>query len=122
MVPAGWYRDPSGFADGRFWDGERWTDQIINAAGLTSVGPITTGVDTPPAPGSDYRPAVAASSPPAVAAPKSSPLGSILGGVAIIVAVIALVVALTNDNGDGDSGDEDPPPTTEAPAEPPEGE
>lgn len=28
--PAGWYDDPSGRHDHRYWDGSRWTDQVAN--------------------------------------------------------------------------------------------
>ncbi|MCP4085994.1 MAG: DUF2510 domain-containing protein [Actinomycetia bacterium] len=118
MASSGWYRDPSGYAEGRFWDGERWTDQVITASGVTSVFPITSGVETPPAPASEYQPAASAPSQPVAPAPKASPVGAILGGVAVIVAVIALVIALTSDNGDDDDGEEESPPTTEAPTEP----
>ena len=27
--PAGWHRDPFGRFHGRYWDGERWTDQVV---------------------------------------------------------------------------------------------
>ena len=27
--PAGWYPDPAGQADRRWWDGTRWTDQTL---------------------------------------------------------------------------------------------
>ena len=118
MAIAGWYRDPSGFGEARYWDGQRWTEQIVDRSGATSAAPMASGIDTPPVAGSEYRPPAAAQ--PVVVAQKSSPVGAILGGLAVIVAVIALVIALTNDSDDGT--DEEAPPTTEAPAEPAEGE
>lgn len=121
MAASGWYRDPTGFGEGRFWDGEKWTDQVINSAGVTTVGPINTGIDTPPAPGTEYRPSSGAPAQSVTVAQKSSPIGAILGALAVIVAIIALVIALSN-NSDDDGGEEQPTTTTEAPAEPPEGE
>ena len=117
MAFAGWYRDPSGFTEARYWDGERWTDQVMNGAGVTSTAPMASGIETPPVPGSEYRAPTQPRTEVAPVSQKSSPTGAILGGVAVIVAVIALIFALTNDNGDT-SDDEESPPTTEAPDEP----
>lgn len=33
---AGWYPDPHGGTRQRYWDGERWTDQVADAGGTTS--------------------------------------------------------------------------------------
>ena len=33
--PAGWYPDPSGHSEHRYWDGTRWTDQVSDR-GVTS--------------------------------------------------------------------------------------
>lgn len=35
----GWYDDPRGRHDHRYWDGERWTDQVAND-GVTSVDDV----------------------------------------------------------------------------------
>jgi len=40
--PAGWYADPSGTFEQRWWDGTRWTDHVINAGQPTS-SPLPTG-------------------------------------------------------------------------------
>jgi Protein of unknown function (DUF2510) len=31
-APAGWYADPTGRYELRYWDGSRWTDQGVNRA------------------------------------------------------------------------------------------
>ncbi len=37
---AGWYRDPSGRHDQRYWDGGAWTERV-QSAGAQSFAPIT---------------------------------------------------------------------------------
>ena len=37
--PPGWYDDPSGRHEYRYWDGARWGDQVADA-GITSVDPV----------------------------------------------------------------------------------
>jgi membrane protease YdiL (CAAX protease family) len=34
-APSGWYRDPGGTADQRYWDGERWTDGVVLDGAVT---------------------------------------------------------------------------------------
>ena len=43
--PAGWYLDPDGSGDQRWWDGTRWTDtagDMIEAAEYRHVSPVFT--------------------------------------------------------------------------------
>ena len=47
-TPANWYRDPNGRAELRYWDGEAWTDHVIEMNdGLlfTEVDSWMTGVN-----------------------------------------------------------------------------
>ena len=131
MVIAGWYRDPSGQGDARYWNGQQWTDSV-SVGGQTRSAPMDPAQATvPPAPGTEYT-----SPPPQPTAGQNVTVsssrgggfsvGAVLAAIAVVVAVIALVVALTRD---GNSGDGEPtptdPPATEAPPEtepPPEGE
>jgi hypothetical protein len=116
MASSGWYRDPTGQADGRYWDGARWSDQA-DRRGVTVSSPIDPAhAGTPPVAGSEYVAQRAAETPTVAVQPaKSSVVGSVFGAIAVVVAIVALVVALNN-NGE-DSGDETPTtPTTEAPA------
>ena len=39
---AGWYPDPSGTFEQRWWDGTKWADKVINA-GQQTVSPLPTG-------------------------------------------------------------------------------
>jgi hypothetical protein len=66
--PAGWKKDPSGRHFGRWWDGERWTENVISAERVTGVDPLPPRSEpsifgdgpAPPAP----APPVAAPPPP----------------------------------------------------------
>lgn len=42
-APPGWYPDPSGATQQRFWDGQRWTDALA----APMVTPVTIGVAAP---------------------------------------------------------------------------
>jgi hypothetical protein len=45
MVAAGWYADPSGRHEYRYWDGTYWTAGVADG-GITATDPV----DDPPAP------------------------------------------------------------------------
>ena len=42
-VPADWYLDPTSRNERRYWDGARWTDRVMDAAGNESRDPVTSG-------------------------------------------------------------------------------
>ena len=115
--PSGWYRDPTGQGEARYWNGVAWTDSV-NRGGVTVSVPI--GADQaglPPAPGTEVQ--VAA---PVAAAtettPRRSPLAVIFGILAVVLLVVVIVLLVTDDDGD----DPAPPvtgvttPATAAPA------
>lgn len=116
--PSGWYRDPTGQGEARYWNGVAWTDSV-NRGGVTVSVPI--GADQaqlPPAPGSEVQvvaPAAAATS--SAAAPSRSPLAVIFGILAVVLLVVVIVLLVTDD----DTDDPNPPvtlvttPATEAP-------
>ena len=119
MAASGWYRDPTGQADGRYWDGQRWSDQV-DRQGVTVSSPIDPAqAATPPSPGSDYvvpsAPSSAGSQTVAVQSAKSSVVGPVFAAIAVVVAIVALVVALSN-NSDDDTEPEESPTTTAAEA------
>ena len=118
-TPAGWYADPTGQGDARYWNGAAWT-QSVNRGGVTVNVPIDpTQAQVPPLPGTQVAPpSPPASSPPQtvnVSSSNRSPLGAILGVLAVLV-VIVLIFVLVSDN---DSSDDTPTPGTDAPAEQP---
>lgn len=65
--PAGWKKDPSGRHFGRWWDGEKWTENVISAEKVVGADPL------PPRPESSIFGDGPAPPPPAPAAPSASP-------------------------------------------------
>ena len=117
VIPAGWYADPSGRGDARYWNGAAWM-QSVNRAGVQVELPIDpTQAQMPPAPGTGMAPPAGLTPPQTVnAAPsRRSPLGAILGVLAALLIVILIVVLVNN----SDSPAESPTPTTDTPAEEP---
>lgn len=125
MAAPGWYRDPSGQNEGRYWDGQSWTT-MTSRAGQTFDTPVDPARATvPPVPGSELAPAAPAprTPPPSINVSTSqtrSPVGAIVAGIVAIVVVILLFVLVRGD----DSDDEETPETsvpaeTTAPAETP---
>lgn len=126
-MPAGWYQDPTGVGDARYWDGSNWTESI-STRGITMTGPIEPDrASVPPVPGTEFTAAAPTPAPapayvPPPAAPAPAPQRSSAGLIGIIVvigiALIAIIVVIAS-SGD-DDGEDEPPATTEAP--PPETE
>lgn len=124
-MPPGWYNDPTGVGEARYWDGTTWT-QSVSTGGVTVNAPIEPDKATvPPIRGTEFR----ATAPPPIPTPAYVPppiektpppqrssgglIGTILAiGLAIIV-VIVLIAVLNN----GDDNEPDPPAPTEAPAQ-----
>ena len=107
----GWYQDPSGVWEGRYWDGLIWTN-TVSRGGVTIDAPIEAErAALPPVPGSEMRtPVPVAATPSAtVNTPNRSPLGAIFGVIAAVLAVVLIVVLVTNDS---DSPTDDTPPAT----------
>jgi hypothetical protein len=72
IVPAGWYTDPVGRHEYRYWDGTDWKPEVSDG-GVTAVDPL--GPAPPPLPQRTAGPAV---SDPAVPAPVSDPASAAL--------------------------------------------
>ena len=107
-VPAGWYPDPLGKADERYWDGTSWTQQIQDASGspTTAGGPTAPTVVPPP--------------PPVVATGSNSSSRIVLGALIASLAVIGALVALLVLSGGATEPEAEPvdtaAPVTTAPA------
>jgi hypothetical protein len=131
-TPAGWYADPTGQGDGRYWNGTAWTESV-NRGGVTVNVPIDPGkAQQPPFPGTQVHkaltmPAMPISrpiSPPVTvtAAPAShSPIAAIMGVLAIIFFVILMIVAVSGSSSE-DSPETEPTVQPEEPAPPVEPE
>jgi hypothetical protein len=81
-VPAGWYRDPTGHSEHRYWDGTTWTEHVARA-GVQSTDEIS-GDYAPPAPPSPW---------PALPAPTQRRWPWVLAGIG--VSLILLVGGCT---------------------------
>jgi hypothetical protein len=123
-TPAGWYQDPAGQGDGRYWNGTAWTDSV-NRGGVSANVPIDPAqAQQAPFPGTQVqhpvpvaapyvpRPVTVVASPPT----QHSPIAAILGVVAIIFFVILMVIAIS-DGSSEESPETEPTATPEAPAE-----
>ena len=67
-TPASWQPDPSGRHQHRYWDGQRWTDNVSDA-GVTSTDPLTA--PTPDV--EEPAPVVPSAIPPTTTAPDPDP-------------------------------------------------
>ncbi|MCB1002811.1 MAG: DUF2510 domain-containing protein [Acidimicrobiales bacterium] len=117
---AGWYRDPFGQADGRYWDGTRWSDAVSRGGVTLKVPPDPDQAGIPPVPGTELRPPAAAPSPgyagasqPAPSAPSRSGTGVIVAVVLVVIVVAGVAFLLFRDDGGDDS------PTTPSSVAPP---
>ena len=103
-TPAGWYVDPFGQGDGRYWDGLSWTDAVSRGSVTLKVPPDPAQITIPPVPGSGLRavaPSPVQQTAPRPQPPKSSAALVIVG--LIVVIVLAAVIFLVVNNDDSDS-------------------
>ncbi len=107
--PPGWYRDPFGQADGRYWNGSMWTDAVSRGGVTLHVAPDPTQATVPPVPGSELRAPVPTGSDPAPSAPRSSALPIV---VAIVLVLAALAIGFLVINRSDDDSPATPTATT----------
>ena len=97
--PPGWFRDPTGRHDHRWWDGAAWTGHVADA-GVAGVDPLPaadgSGIGAPrrPVPAAGAAP----SNDPVAAAALAVGLGaivlSVLPGFGLVLPVVAIVLAV----------------------------
>jgi len=120
VAPAGWYQDPTGQGDARYWNGTSWTESVDRGGVTVNVAIDPSQAQVPPVAGTEVTIPAATAPTTQVVAPRRSPVGAILGGVLLIIAIVVIVVLVSSNN---DSSDDGPPatgvpPATEAPAPP----
>lgn len=92
----GWHPDPSGRHQHRFWDGDRWTDQVSDG-GTTGTDPVDAAPGVPAAPGA------AAPGAPAVGAPATGrSKGPLFVGLAVLAALVVAGIVFLVSGGDDD--------------------
>lgn len=105
----GWYLDPTGLSDGRFWDGDGWTE-VVTRTGVTATAPIDpTRAAVPPLPGTAIVPPVTRSSIATENDRAAVALG--LGVIVAALVVVLLIFAVGNQ-----ASDQTPPSVTDPPA------
>ncbi|MDX2379009.1 MAG: DUF2510 domain-containing protein [Acidimicrobiia bacterium] len=96
--PSGWYRDPTGQGDARYWNGVAWTDSV-NRGGVTVSVPIAADQSQlPPTPGSEVQVAAPAAAPQTTSS--RSPLAVIFGILAVVLLVVVIVLLVNDDESD----------------------
>jgi hypothetical protein len=89
-TPAGWYADPQGQAQYRYWDGTAWTQQVHGPAGAAPQ-PAPPAPPVPSAPPQSPGPAIGAPGYVAPTPPRSK--GRLIGQIAaVIVGIIVIIV------------------------------
>ena len=96
--PAGWYPDPTGKHELRYWDGFAWLDNVSDQ-GATTTEPLGGKPQPPPS-----RAAARGQETPAPAAPPAkSKTPIIVGAVAAAVVIIAVAAFFLTRGGDDDN-------------------
>ena len=99
-TPAGWYRDPFGQGDGRYWNGIQWTDAISRGGVTLNLPPDPTQATIPPVPGTELRAPTPATAAPQPAAPNRSAAPVIIGLVLVVALAVGIFFLLTSDSDD----------------------
>lgn len=98
----GWYADPHGRHERRYWDGSTWTERVADG-GASGTDPI----GAPPPPPAAGGPGSGAPAPATgTGAGTSRPPVALLAGIGVLVLVVvvvgAIVLLAVNGDGDGD--------------------
>ena len=116
LPPTGWYLDPAGLADGRYWDGAIWT-AAVTRTGVTATVPLDpTHAAMPPLPGT----ADSASVPTCRRPHPLNDRSAVAVGIGVMVAalVVLLLIAIVSNNGSDDAPSDVTEPPATAPLQP----
>ncbi len=125
-TPQGWYVDPTGQGNARYWNGASWTQTVNRAGVVLNVYIDPNQAKIPPTPGTQVAPPVAPPPRPAppVASPDNSAVGVVIGVVAVLFFALMMFVIISNNSSSNDTPDvtivqpepEQPAPEPTAPA------
>ena len=113
MPPAGWYQDPAGQAEARYWNGTVWTDSVLRGGAPAEIPLDPERATLPPLAGTEISASTAPMPMPMPAAQRTGPGGMLVGAIGFAIALIVVILVVVAVTG-GDSSD-DPPPGTDAP-------
>jgi hypothetical protein len=110
-TPAGWYQDPTGQGDARYWNGVAWTQSVDRSGTTINIAIDPTQAQQPPVPGTQVQTPAPAPAPQTVVQQSSSrsPVGAIIGAVVVILLIVVIFVIDSNN----DSSDDSPTPGTD---------
>jgi hypothetical protein len=95
--PAGWYPDPTGNHELRYWDGFAWLDNVSDQ-GATTTDPLGGKPQPPPS-----QAAARSQATPVAAPPARSKMPIIIGAVVAAIVIIAAAAFFLTRGGDDDS-------------------
>ena len=111
--PPGWYQDPTGQSEGRYWNGTSWT-QMSNRGGTTVNLPIDPSMaQVEPVPGTQVAPPT----PPTSNSSSSGSGGLIIALVVGLLLALAVFVAIDDDGTEAPTPSDGTAPAQEAPAD-----
>ena len=111
--PAGWYQDPTGQGDARYWNGTAWTQSVDQGGQKVNVPIDPTQAQQPPVPGTQVQLPPTTTNYVEPQSSSRSPWGAIFGVLLVLVVVVGIFVIVAND----DASDDSPTPGTDvAPA------
>jgi hypothetical protein len=108
--PAGWYQDPTGQGDARYWNGASWTEAVDQSGVRVNVSIDPAQAQLPPLPGTEVQLPIPMSG---TQTSRRSPIGAIVAVLVVVLLVVVIFVIVSNN----DSSDDSPTPATDvAPA------
>ena len=113
--PPGWYQDPTGQSEGRYWNGTAWT-QMSMRGGQTVDVPIDPSLaQIEPVPGTQVQPPAP---PPTASTPRTGSSGGVIIAVVVgLLLALAVFVALDDDTSNETPTPDGTVPAQEAPAD-----
>ena len=125
--PAGWYRDPTGQGDARYWNGTSWTESVDRGGATVNVPIDPSQAQVPPVAGTQVSiPSPASGNQPSgnqyvnVTSDRRSPVGAIIGVLFVVFAIVVILVIVSNNDSSDDTPTPDSTPSapaTDAPAD-----
>ena len=120
--PAGWYQDPTGQGQARYWNGTSWTQSVNLNGNTVNIAIDPAQAEVPPVPGTQVS--LPAAPTQTVASSGGSSSGSSMGifiGIAIAILIGVVIFAVASGGSDDETptpGSTPAAPATDAPAAP----